>query len=679
MVVGRQDGTYMFSFPVPFVQTINVSLDGVVVASLDYSFNTFSRYLDVLYLALGVLGSMILVLLVTFQIVRRAYGLRRKLTSRDDEDATSPESSAPSVVSKLPKLPPLSLAPIVNARRKGANQGNRKQFQRELERQGSTQSMEEHGDMSLSVPEEEQITTTALYVGTELKPPRRLKRRSEFTANFRAMFAKQSAESVPGYSRTTEQRRLRFSKIMKRPPKRLNREATDKLRGNEVTVKESELDEAQRKALAEMKLAALVKYERFVPRSYLAIAVWLEGTVCHTEEFERCFGMDVFTAARTIHTFLVETVPPSKLKPVGSMSEAPKDGSLVRDGFYFATLAIVHLTLVSAFSSGLFISRQMLTSVTTSISLAVALALFFALPFMTSMSENSSYYLYQGLYGLVPQVVSRDLAAGLCASVIPSIFSVVVSLVFTEDILLSLLIGVFAFLFGGFMLLYTMMYLFNGPYEQVILPSGRHPAFVALVLLMLLAPFVVSVAVNPKIADQYFWINLHVISILAADIAIVLRLRTLAKAWLGWLPEKISLAHWMKKTDSVQFEDRLKQLSPAQRKEALYIVNAKQVDPATWATYKVSVCCLAQDLITPDQISRKPAEEPFGITFLLKPTHFARGQPGKLRILPALPLTCIQGGWCIRLCFSFYCCFRAYRCSWRIHRARFREHLTTPC
>ena len=571
----------------PFVRTVDVSLDGITVATLDFTFNSFSRYLDVLYLALGVFGSIMLVLFITFQIIRRLTANKKRFTVKGENKPDG--ETTPSVISRLPKLSPLSLAPGVNSRRRGANEGNSAQFRNELERQGSAYAVVESGAPNAINREEEAVQTGTMYVGTALKTPRSLKPASKLTDSIKSIFRGSVNAPQAEYSRTIEQRRLRFSKIMKRTPKNLNRVATDKLRGNEVLVKEAELDEAQRQALNEMKLAALVKYEKFVPRSYLAIAVWLEGTVCHTEEFERCFGMDVFSAAKTIHKYVVESVPPSKLKDVGSTGDSPKDRSLIRDGFYFAALAIVHIVLVSAFSSGLFISRQMLTSVTTSISLAVAASLFFVLPFMTSMSENSSYYLYQGLYGLVPQVVCRDLAAGMCICLFPSILSAVLAGIITGDVVDSALIGFFCFLFGSFMLLYTMMYLFNGPYKDVLLPSGRNTGFVAVVLFILLVPFIVSVVVSPDVSHQAFWISLHVGSLIAANFAIILRLRSLSTAWLEWLPDKIRLAHWMKSSAGLnQFEERLNSLSRAQRREAVFIVNAKQVDPSTWADFKVS-------------------------------------------------------------------------------------------
>ena len=621
--MARMDGKYFFSYPVPFARTVNVTINGTQIALLEFSFNDYERYLGVLYTALGMFGFMVAVLFVTFYILRRKRSKSQKKRIR-----LLAGKAGSSFISKLPKTTPIAKAPTVNARRPGANTGDTEEFRQALRRQQTLDSIpeeyspepvecseareknkqtgtnEQSHDEETELPagpketqndskrvdvlvQEALIRTKSVYVGLGVDIPGK-NSTSKLRETAQKIFGSPRAGTRERrYSQSMAERRLHFANIMRNPPKRVERDATNMLRGNAKLVSESELNETQRKALAEMKMAALIKYKSFVPRSYLAIAVWLEATVCHTEEFERCFGMSVFDAAKTIHTFLVQTVPPSMLKPSEKKMKPAKDHFLIRDGFHFATIAIVHLLLVSLLSSGLFISKQMKTSVTTSISLAVALDLIFVLPFMTSMSENASYYLYQGLYAPVPVIMSRDLAAGLCSCVFPSFGSVLISLWLTEDGWLSLKIGVFAVLFSCFMLLYTMLYLFHCPYEEILIPSGRNFGFVFLLLVVFMIPFMLSMFGTPNIRSQSYWLVLHTCSMFGACVLTAGNIRRLARAWQAWLPVKIKLAHRMKTADEQTFKERLAEVTFKQRCEALHLVNVKQDDPSTWATFEV--------------------------------------------------------------------------------------------
>ena len=581
----------------PFADRVNITLNGTQIATMDFSFNTQDRYLDVLYLGLGVVAIMTAILLFVFSCLRRAG----KVYPGSDKPGSS-------FIAKVPQPTPLSRAPSVNSKRPGANCGDLNEFEQELERQGppedagggdyhatqgSSANNHTNEEEASSEDDEEpffaetELRTQTVYVGADLDR-QRLSKPSRLSDTVQKIFKNtRTPRQERKFSEAMMARRLRFANIMRDPPRKVTREATNMLRGNETEVAEADLDEAQRKAIGEMKMAALVKYKSFVPRSYLAVAVWLEGTVCHTEEFERCFGLDVFDAAKVIHKFLVETVPPSVMKNVDRAHKTPRDRSLIRDGFHFATLAIAHLVLVAMLSSGLFISRQMRTSLTTSISLAVAVALVFILPFMTAMSENCSYYLYQGLYGLVPVVMVRDLTAGVCISSVPATISAAIAILVTGDIILGVAVGTFAFFFGTFMLLYTMLYLFNGPYDDVIIPTGRNFGFVMVLLLIFLVPFMMSMVITPDVQNQVYWTCLHIVSMVMCNLVTAWKARRLSKAWQAWLPERIHLAHRMKHCNQKQFQERLKRLNIRQRREALYIVNAKQLDRSTWAKYQV--------------------------------------------------------------------------------------------
>jgi glycosyltransferase involved in cell wall biosynthesis len=339
--------------------------------------------------------------------------------------------------------------------------------------------------------------------------------------------------------------------------------------------------ERQKKAVEEMKRGAMVKFKVFLPEDPMAVAVWLETSVCHLEDFHECYGVSLFEIAPVIHAYLLKNLRPGGAK--GMSWDAPVWRALdqVRDGYFFVAIVATELLLEGFTGSGVFTSQQMVGGTKTLVTVALAVALISVLPFMMSMSRNASPYIYGLVLSALPTVLCRDLTGGLVMLGAGSLVALLATAPLGGAVLGALLM-VHCALFGCFMLLTTMLYLFRAPDPHVLLPSGRAPGTLGAVVLVLLLPFVLNRTL-PPVPSQAFWVAVHAAALLLADAIMVLRLRSISLAWHMWLPTCLRLASEMKVAKTLK--EKLPGLSRAAREEALWIVNRKIPDKDMWKTF----------------------------------------------------------------------------------------------
>jgi len=338
----------------------------------------------------------------------------------------------------------------------------------------------------------------------------------------------------------------------------------------------------QKKAIREMKRGALVKFRTFLPEDPMAVAVWLETSVCHLEDFEECYGVSLFDIAKLIHAYLLDNLKPSGAKGMSWDLPDWKLTDLIRDGYFFVVVVMAELLLQGFMGSGIFNSRQMDATSKLMTTASLGLGLVSVLPFMMSMSRNVSPYLYQMVLSASPTVLCRDLTGGLVC-LIPAFFlSFGLGMLLTESPISAAFLSLISVAFGVFMLLITMLYLLRVPDPHVLLPNGRAPFFLIFLVLILMVPFVLSMTI--VIEEVWIWIAIHAGSILAADLLMIRKIRVISMSWHLWLPSRLRLAHDMK-TDPKTLAKLLKGLTRAQREEALWVVNRKIPDKEIWKVY----------------------------------------------------------------------------------------------
>lgn len=339
--------------------------------------------------------------------------------------------------------------------------------------------------------------------------------------------------------------------------------------------------EMQQKAIKEIRAAALVKFRQFLPEDPMAVAVWLETSVCHLEDFEECYGITLYDIARQTHRYLLEKLRPGGTKSMSWDQPDWSNMSLLQDGYFFVIVVMAELVLQGFTGSGIFTSEQMNQGVKNVMTIGLAVGLIFALPFMMSMSRNASPYLYQLVLPSVPTVLCRDLTGGIICSCTGGLLSFLISLFMKRWFALeAFLVALFSIGFSLFMLVATMLYLFRVPDPHVQLPGGRNPFFMFFVVGILMVPFILNQLI--VVYSQYFWIGMHVAAMFAAVFAMCVRIKMLSRAWNLWLPRLLRLASEMK---GGNISEKVAKRSRADREEALWIVNRKEPDRDEWKRY----------------------------------------------------------------------------------------------
>ncbi|GBG33282.1 mRNA cap guanine-N7 methyltransferase [Hondaea fermentalgiana] len=357
---------------------------------------------------------------------------------------------------------------------------------------------------------------------------------------------------------------------------------TNLLRQQRPEKRTREVQQMQLKAHREIRDAAMVKFKTFLPEDPMAVAVWLETSVCHLEDFKQVYGITLFDIARQTHTYLLQKLRPGGAK--GMSWEMPEWSrmALIRDGYFFVIVVMAELILEGFTGSGVFTSEQMSRGTKDMVTIALAVGLSCVLPFMMSMSRNASPFLYQLVLASVPTVLCRDLTGGIiCASLAGAIAFVITICIHQWNAVLAALVGLIAFEFGLFMLFATMLYLFRVPDPHVQLAGGRNPIYLFLVVLVMMVPFALNRLIHKD--SDYFWVGIHAASMFLAIMVMAIRIRVLAKAWNLWLPGLLRLASEMKQGDVTE---NLALRTRRDREEALWIVNRKIPDSDQWKPYE---------------------------------------------------------------------------------------------